>query len=181
MVVGTTVKRGDLHIKYRSPQQEHQFGYPYQLGHQETADHPQDAMLTHISVRVQSSLNAATEPSRPSLMSLDVLGTSVLLTRWTTTLVSECTVHAADSKAVLTVAQCLCCVQVMPGDICVLGSDGLFDNVSEEEMLEEARPYPLSGCPAAAWNSSCLNAAKCLQLRPTIELGNVSATLAKLP
>ena len=51
MVVGTTVKRGDLHIKYRSPQQEHQFGYPYQLGHQETADHPQDAMLTHISVR----------------------------------------------------------------------------------------------------------------------------------
>ena len=25
----------------------------------------------------------------------------------------------------------------MPGDICVLGSDGLFDNVSEEELLEE--------------------------------------------
>jgi len=32
--------------------QEHQFGYPYQLGHQETADHPQDAMLTHIAVRL---------------------------------------------------------------------------------------------------------------------------------
>jgi serine/threonine protein phosphatase PrpC len=27
----------------------------------------------------------------------------------------------------------------MPGDICVLGSDGLFDNVSEEELLEEVR------------------------------------------
>ena len=54
IVVGTTVKRGDLHIKYRSPQQEHQFGYPYQLGHMETADHPQDAMLTHISVIVSS-------------------------------------------------------------------------------------------------------------------------------
>ena len=103
MVVGTTVKREELHIKYRSPQQvpkhlpkasspdcfyvtcfykvfpyvwqnlkhaffrckdliyfifvaheqEHQFGYPYQLGHQEAADHPQDAMLTHIAVRAQ--------------------------------------------------------------------------------------------------------------------------------
>ena len=32
-----------------------------------------------------------------------------------------------------------CSAQVMPGDICILGSDGLFDNVSEEEMLEEVR------------------------------------------
>jgi protein phosphatase PTC7 len=55
VVVGTTVKRGDLHIKYRSPQQEHGFGFPYQLGHQESADHPQDAMLTHISVSAARS------------------------------------------------------------------------------------------------------------------------------
>jgi len=33
-------------------------------------------------------------------------------------------------------------VQVMPGDICILGSDGLFDNVSEEEMLEEVIDSP---------------------------------------
>lgn len=39
-------------------------------------------------------------------------------------------------------AQALCGAQVMPGDICVLGSDGLFDNVSEEELLEEVSLRP---------------------------------------
>ena len=33
-------------------------------------------------------------------------------------------------------------MQVMPGDICILGSDGLFDNVSEEEMLDEVIDSP---------------------------------------
>ncbi len=34
----------------------------------------------------------------------------------------------------------------MPGDICILGSDGLFDNVSEEEMLEEVTNWPKILC-----------------------------------
>lgn len=29
--------------------------------------------------------------------------------------------------------------QVWPGDICVLGTDGLFDNVSDDEILQEVR------------------------------------------
>jgi protein phosphatase PTC7 len=30
-------------------------------------------------------------------------------------------------------------VQVAPGDVVVLGSDGLWDNLSDEEILEEVR------------------------------------------
>jgi protein phosphatase PTC7 len=62
-------------VKYRSPQQEHSFGHPYQLGHFEGADLPEDAMLTTMPLS--------------------------------------------------------------PGDIVVLGSDGLWDNVGEEELVEE--------------------------------------------
>ena len=44
--------KGGLTIKYRSPQQEHSFGYPYQLGHHGSADRPEDAMLITLPVRV---------------------------------------------------------------------------------------------------------------------------------
>lgn len=70
-------------VKYRSPQQEHTFGYPYQLGHFDGADLPEDAMLTTMPVS--------------------------------------------------------------PGDIVILGSDGLFDNVSEEELLDEVERDVLEG------------------------------------
>ena len=46
----STSNRGELHIKYRSPQQEHSFGHPYQLGHHEAADEPEDAMLSTMPV-----------------------------------------------------------------------------------------------------------------------------------
>jgi protein phosphatase PTC7 len=38
------------HIKYRTSPQEHEFGYPFQLGHHEVADKPQDCMLASIPV-----------------------------------------------------------------------------------------------------------------------------------
>ena len=63
-------------VVFRSPQQEHEFGYPFQLGHHEHADHPATAQTF---------------------------------------------------TAVLEV-----------GDIVLLGTDGLFDNVSDAEILEEA-------------------------------------------
>jgi protein phosphatase PTC7 len=39
-----------MHLKYRSPPQEHEFGRPFQLGSHQTADAPEDAMLTSILV-----------------------------------------------------------------------------------------------------------------------------------
>lgn len=62
------------HMLYKSPQQEHHFGCPYQLGHHETANHPDDAML---------------------------------LTR-----------------------------RVAPNDMIILGSDGLFDNMHDHEIVD---------------------------------------------
>lgn len=50
LLIGTTVRNRRLHVKYRSPQQEHSFGFPYQLGHLDSADRPHDAMLTNIPV-----------------------------------------------------------------------------------------------------------------------------------
>lgn len=40
---------------------------------------------------------------------------------------------------------------VGPGDIIVLGSDGLWDNVSEEELLEEVERDVLEGALAFSW------------------------------
>lgn len=39
-----------LYVKYHSPQQEHSFGCPYQLGHYKGADAPEDAMLMTVTV-----------------------------------------------------------------------------------------------------------------------------------
>jgi protein phosphatase PTC7 len=71
---GAGSSRGQLQIRYRSPQQEHSFGHPYQLGHHDAADEPEDAMLTTMPV--------------------------------------------------------------YPGDVIVVGSDGLFDNLHDEEIVE---------------------------------------------
>ncbi len=38
-------------LRYHTPQQEHSFGCPYQLGHYEGADSPEDAMLMTLPVR----------------------------------------------------------------------------------------------------------------------------------
>lgn len=38
-------------VKYHSPQQEHSFGCPYQLGHFPSADRGDDAMLMTLPVR----------------------------------------------------------------------------------------------------------------------------------
>eukprot|EP00798_Chlamydomonas_sp_ICE-L_P023449 gene23449-17322_t len=64
---------GQLEMKYRTNQLEHEFGRPYQIGHHENSSKVEDAELT--------------------------------------------------------------CFTVTPGDIIVMGSDGLLDNVSEAEML----------------------------------------------
>lgn len=69
------VLRAQWSIKFRTPQLEHEFGRPYQLGHHKYANRPEDADL-------------ATFP-------------------------------------------------VLKGDVIVMGSDGLLDNLSETEMLDE--------------------------------------------
>lgn len=68
---------GRYELRYHTPQQEHSFGCPYQLGHYEGADAPEDAMLMTLPVR--------------------------------------------------------------PGDVLIVGSDGLWDNLSTKQILEEAR------------------------------------------
>ena len=51
MILGVTQNNPRPHVKFRTPQQEHQFGCPYQLGHHLAADPPEDAMLTTLPVR----------------------------------------------------------------------------------------------------------------------------------
>ena len=45
-----------MHVKYHSPQQEHQFGFPYQLGHHDNADSVENAMLMTLPVRASIPL-----------------------------------------------------------------------------------------------------------------------------
>lgn len=80
--------RGRLVMRYRSPQQEHSFGHPYQLGSHPGADAPEDAMLS-------------TMPA-------------------------------------------------YPGDVVVVGSDGLWDNLSDEEVVATVEAALLEGQPPSA-------------------------------
>ena len=74
---GFMLVRGDpghREVAHRSPHQEHEFGRPFQLGHHDASDSPNDAMLTTFPLE--------------------------------------------------------------PGDVIVMGSDGLWDNLSESEILK---------------------------------------------
>ncbi|CAG9460661.1 unnamed protein product [Pedinophyceae sp. YPF-701] len=75
IVVGTTPGRPFRHVKYRSPHHEHSFGHPFQLGHHEHSDRPEDALIARVPVGA--------------------------------------------------------------GDVIIMGSDGLFDNVHDEDILRE--------------------------------------------
>lgn len=103
LLIGSTPANRKPHVKFHSPQQEHTFGFPYQLGHQVNADKPHDAMLANIPL--------------------------------------------------------------LPGDVLVMGSDGLWDNVSDNEILdlvltvnaEQAGPRPMAvaqGLARAAFYNS---------------------------
>lgn len=50
LILGVTPTNPKPHVKFRTPQQEHRFGCPYQLGHHAAADPPEDAMLTALPV-----------------------------------------------------------------------------------------------------------------------------------
>ena len=39
-----------MHIKFRTPPQEHEFGHPFQLGSHAAADHPEDCMFASLKV-----------------------------------------------------------------------------------------------------------------------------------
>eukprot|EP00798_Chlamydomonas_sp_ICE-L_P007420 gene7420-553_t len=75
LIFGDTGNPYKMELKYRTNVLEHEFGYPYQLGHHETSSKVEDAELV--------------------------------------------------------------CLHTVPGDIIVMGSDGLLDNVSEMEMEKE--------------------------------------------
>lgn len=59
MILGVTPNNAKPHVKFRTPQQEHQFGCPYQLGHHAAADPPEDAMLTTLPVSCYFLLKTA--------------------------------------------------------------------------------------------------------------------------
>ena len=62
MILGVTPNNAKPHVKFRTPQQEHQFGCPYQLGHHAAADPPEDAMLTTLPVSCCFLLRTASYP-----------------------------------------------------------------------------------------------------------------------
>ena len=68
MILGVTHNNPKPHVKFRTPQQEHQFGCPYQLGHHQAADPPEDAMLTALPVSL--SVHPAPQFS-PSILPID--------------------------------------------------------------------------------------------------------------
>jgi len=63
-------------VKFKTPQQEHSFGYPFQVGHQEQSDRPEDALVSAVGLE--------------------------------------------------------------SGDIVIVGTDGLFDNLAEEDAITMA-------------------------------------------
>lgn len=84
LVLGTSRQdQHEMELKHHSPQQEHQFGFPYQLGHHEGAD-PVEAAMLHT-------------------------------------------------------------LPVTSGDVIILGSDGLWDNVSVHEISETVKTLTASG------------------------------------
>jgi len=76
---GVMIYRPSLGIIFRTPEQEHQFGYPFQLGHHEHSDRASDAMVFDWSM--------------------------------------------------------------MEGDVVIVASDGLFDNVNESEIAAIVDKY----------------------------------------
>lgn len=59
LVVGRTSRQPHMHIKWQTPQQEHGFGCPFQLGHHANADKAEDAMLASVQVHVVGGLPLA--------------------------------------------------------------------------------------------------------------------------
>lgn len=84
-------------VKFRTPQLEHEFGCPFQLGHHAYANSPSDAHL-------------ATLP-------------------------------------------------VLPGDVVVMGSDGLLDNLSEGELVEQVARLLQAGARPGAMAQAVAKAA----------------------
>eukprot|EP00884_Botryococcus_braunii_P019435 jgi/Botrbrau1/6175/Bobra.0344s0016.2 len=76
-LLGRRAYEGGISVKWQTPQQEHRFGCPYQLGHQATADKADDAQCFNIPVEA--------------------------------------------------------------GDVVVMGSDGLWDNLAQDRMVAEVR------------------------------------------
>lgn len=79
---------GELRVKFRTPQLEHEFGCPYQLGHHRYANSPADAELSTLPV--------------------------------------------------------------VAGDVIVMGSDGLLDNMSDKEMVAQVGALLQAGAKPAA-------------------------------
>ena len=84
LVLGTSRQdQHEMELKYHSPQQEHQFGFPYQLGHHDGAD-PVDSAMLHT-------------------------------------------------------------LPVSSGDVIILGSDGLWDNLSVHKISETVKELTANG------------------------------------
>ncbi|GBG33741.1 Protein phosphatase PTC7-like fig [Hondaea fermentalgiana] len=47
---GVLVYRKSMGVIFRTPEQEHAFGYPFQLGHHDVSDHASDALVSHCRI-----------------------------------------------------------------------------------------------------------------------------------
>lgn len=58
---GVLVHRNRMGVIFRTPEQEHSFGYPYQLGHHEVSDHAKDALISHCRLTVGDTVVVASD------------------------------------------------------------------------------------------------------------------------
>ena len=74
----------------------------------------------------------------------------------------------------------LCCDQVRPGDVLVVGSDGLWDNLSTKQILEEVILAPLycAHLPDGPACSICLRQAKQSRLEKNESASSLALKLA---
>ncbi len=61
-------------LVFRSPQQEHEFGYPFQLGHHDNADHVAAAQLFEVVVEVGDIVIAGTDGLFDNLTDEEIIG-----------------------------------------------------------------------------------------------------------
>jgi protein phosphatase PTC7 len=72
MIVRGLKGTGEPKIVFRSLQQEHQFGYPFQLGHHERSDFPKDAMILEHDVEQDDVIMMATDGLFDNLADQDI-------------------------------------------------------------------------------------------------------------
>lgn len=74
LLLGNNPDSGTIEVKFKTPQQEHEFGFPYQLGHQANSDSPEDAQLAAVPVTTGDILVVGSDGLFDNLPDTDLIG-----------------------------------------------------------------------------------------------------------